>query len=183
MPSRIVSSNMGHASAATFTAFVDEHGDKLARFARLLTANPHDAEDLLQVALMRVYRHWPLALDSPLAYTKTTIVNLSKDGYRRSPRIPTPVAELGDATTEQSPDIDDAITAQARIESLLVQLPPRQRVTVVLRVLDGHSTEEVAAQMSCSEGTVKSNFARGLDRLRAIMNDESNALINSEVHS
>lgn len=181
MLSRIVLRDMGHHSEAAFTAFVDEHGDRLARLARLLVASPHDAEDLLQAALLRVYRKWDAASAAPVAYTKTTLVNLAKDGYRRSPRVPIPVDDVGAPQVE--PDIADAITAAARIEHLLSGLPPRQRVTVVLRILDGHSTEETAVLMHCSTGTVKSNLARGLDRLRASMNAEPSINVPSEVRS
>lgn len=151
-----------------FTAFVREHGDGLARFARLLSSNRHDAEDLLQVALMRVYRRWPNASASPVAYTKTTLVNLAKDGHRARP-VPRPTDDVDALSIAADPDIAAAVIAQAQIETLLANLPPRQRVTVVLRVIDGLSTEETAAQMDCSTGTVKSNLARGLERLRDLM--------------
>lgn len=151
---------------AEFSDFVQTHSDALARFARLLVANRPDAEDLLQVALLRVYRRWSAASSAPVAYTKATLVNLARDGYRRNPRIPVPVDELELHLSEHSPDIADAVTAQSRIEALLMELPARQRVTVVLRVLDGLSTDETAEIMGCSAGTVKSNLARGLERLR-----------------
>ena len=169
---------MGQQQEVEFTAFVDEYGDRLTRFAHLLVGNPHDAEDLLQAALLKVFRRWSSASAAPLAYSKTALVNLAKDGYRSRPRMPLPQADVTVDTVE--PDIAEAIAAQARIESLLAELPPRQRVTVVLRVLDGHSTDETAALMSCSTGTVKSNLARGLERLRDSL--DASASNANEVH-
>ena len=172
---------MGQQSEVAFTAFVDEYGDGLARFARLLTASPHDAEDLLQAALLKVFRRWSNAAPAPVAYTKTTLVNLAKDGYRSRSLNDLPVAEL--PHNDSAPDIAIAIAAQAQIEHLLAGLPPRQRVTVVLRVLDGHSTDETAALMSCSVGTVKSNLARGLERLRESIESSAARTPTTEVRS
>lgn len=172
---------MGPVHEAAFTAFVDEHGDQLARLARLLVADVHDAEDLLQVALLRVYKKWSAASAAPLPYAKTTIVNLAKDGYRRRPRTPIPVADIPSPGSE--PDIAVAIAAAARIEHLLAGLPARQRVTVVLRILDGHSTEETATLMHCSTGTVKSNLARGLEHLRMSIHAEQAPHIADEVRA
>lgn len=51
----------------------------------------------------------------------------------------------------------------------LGQLAPRMRAAVVLRHVDGLSTEETAHALRCSTGTVKSQTARGLERLRALL--------------
>ena len=74
-----------------FTAFVREHGDGLLRFARLLVPDAVEAEDLLQTALLRLSRRWSSGLDAPVAYTRTTLVNLAKDGARRRHLVPHPV--------------------------------------------------------------------------------------------
>jgi DNA-directed RNA polymerase specialized sigma24 family protein len=46
------------------------------------------------------------------------------------------------------------------------------RAAVVLRHWLGYDVAECAALLGCSEGTVKSQTARGLDRLRALLSDE-----------
>jgi RNA polymerase sigma factor (sigma-70 family) len=56
----------------------------------------------------------------------------------------------------------------ATILALLAALPPGMRVAVVLRYVEGLSVAETAAAMGCSEGNVKSQSARGLERLREI---------------
>lgn len=154
-----------------FVAFVREHGDSLLRFSRLLVADPAEAEDLLQVALLRLSRHWHREVDAPVAYTRRILVNLARDGFRRQHLVPLPAdGSLTLArTADPGPDLAEAIAAQQRLDALLAALPARQRATVVLRVLDGLSEAETAELLACSPGTVKSNLARGLGKLRAAL--------------
>ena len=50
-------------------------------------------------------------------------------------------------------------------------LPPRARVVVVMRYWADLSVEQVADLLGCSAGTVKSQSARGLDKLRAVLGE------------
>jgi len=59
-----------------------------------------------------------------------------------------------------------------RLRRALLQLPARQRAAVVLRHYEDLSEQDVARELGCSVGTVKSQTARGLDRLRSLMSDE-----------
>lgn len=151
-----------------FTEFVRAHADRLLRFARMLVPDAAEAEDVLQNALLRLTRHWSRKLDSPEAYVRATLVNLAKDRGRRSHLVPVPVEDRFDRPTVGA-DHADAIAARAHLDQLLAALPPRQRVTVVLRVVEGLSEAETAAIMECSPGTVKSNLARGLDKVRTAL--------------
>jgi RNA polymerase sigma factor (sigma-70 family) len=148
-----------------FAAFVRLRGDALLRYARLLVSDPAEAEDVLQVALMRVVRHWPKRLEAPEAYVRAAILNTVKDRARRRHLVPVP-AEASDHLSSDDRDYAEAVAAGARLERLLEPLPPRQRTTVVLRVIEGLSEAETATAMECSAGTVKSNLARGLDKVR-----------------
>jgi RNA polymerase sigma factor (sigma-70 family) len=136
------------------------------RYARLLTGDPIDAEDLLQTALLRLSKRWGQRIDAPVAYVRTTLVNLAKDGYRRRHLVPRPASDLLDLDVTTTPDFSEAIAAQSRLDALLAELPPRQRVTVILRIIDQLSEAETAQLLECSVGTVKSNLSRGLDKLR-----------------
>lgn len=153
-----------------FAAFVRGSGDRLLRFARLLILDPGDAEDALQVALLRLVKHWHRGIDAPEAYVRAALVNLAKDNARRRHLVPVPV-DLDKGRAEASPDHAEAYAARARLDQLLAELPPRQRISVVLRVIEGCSEAETAELMGCSKGTVKSSLARGLSRLRQVAND------------
>ena len=156
-----------------FAAFVRLRGDALLRYARLLVPDPAEAEDVLQVALMRVVRHWPKRLEAPEAYVRTAILNTVKDRARRRHLVPVP-AEASDLSSDDV-DYTEADAARARLERLLEPLPLRQRTTVVLRVIEGLSEAETAVAMDCSAGTVKSNLARGLDKVREVLVAEMNS--------
>lgn len=152
----------------SFTQFVRNHADGLLRLARLLVPDAAEAEDLLQTALLRLARHWSRRLDSPEGYARTVLVNLVRDRGRRSHLVPVPVPAVADWGAAGA-DHAEAIAARAQLDQILAVLPPRQRVTVVLRVIYDLSESETAAVMRCSAGTVKSNLARGLKRVGATL--------------
>jgi len=147
-----------------FSAFVREHGDALLRTTRLLVRDPDEAQDVLQVALLRLSRHWPV--EHPQAYLRRTLVNLCQDRGRRRHLVPEP-EEASEDRFCGVPDHADAHASQVALEQLLSSLPARQRAAVVLRVVDGLTQAEAAAALRCAPGTVASNLARGLARLRA----------------
>jgi len=149
---------------AGFTAFVREHEDALLRTSRLLVRDPGEAQDMLQVALLRLSRHWPV--EHPQAYLRRTLVNLSRDRGRRRHLVPEPAAARDEPLTGL-PDHADAHASQAALEHLLSVLPARQRAAVVLRVVERLTEAEAAAALRCAPGTVASNLSRGLTRLRA----------------
>lgn len=149
-----------------FTEFVRQRGDALTRTARLLIPDRGDAEDVVQTALLRLTRHWPVA--SPEAYVRRALVNLASDRGRRRHLVPEP-SEPREAKLSAWPDHADGHASQAFLEEVLSLLPERQRTAVVLRVIEGLSEAETASTMKCTAGTVKSNLSRGLVRLRELL--------------
>jgi RNA polymerase sigma-70 factor (sigma-E family) len=147
---------------ATFETWVAARTAALMRTAYLLTGDWQRAEDLLQTALMRCYPRWE-RIDDPEAYVRRTLV-VTYAGWRRrrwTGEVPGPLPER--------PDVTDAhAAADARTDALrlLASLPPRQRAVVVLRYYEGLSESEIAAVLGVSTGTVKSQAARALARLR-----------------
>jgi RNA polymerase sigma-70 factor (sigma-E family) len=148
-----------------FAVFVREHGDGLLRYARLLVPDQGEAEDVLQIALLRLTRHWSRQLGAPEAYVRRTLVNLAIDRGRRGHLVPHP-ATARQPVEGEVPDHADAVAARRDLDALLAILPPRQRAAVVLRVVQGLSETETATLMGTSVGTVKSNLARGLAKCR-----------------
>ena len=163
------SSVRSREAQASFEDFVYARSSSLLRTALLLTGqNRADAEDLLQIALERAYRHWPRLCRSgePERYIRRILANASTDRWRRlarRPEQPMPAAGAEPAV----PDGTAKIVDREYLLWALATLPPRQRAVLVLRYFDDMSEGETAQILGCSLGTVKSHAARALARLRA----------------
>jgi RNA polymerase sigma-70 factor (sigma-E family) len=150
-----------------FTEFVMAQRAGLLRVATLLVSGDvAKAEDVVQTALTKLYLAWPrVRPDTAVAYARRCVVNVAMD-ERRSPfsRREQVSAQLPDFAAAD-PQHGDAMAMVA----LLATLPPGMRAAVVLRYVEGFSIAEAADAMGCSEGNVKSQSARGLERLRGAM--------------
>ncbi len=162
-----------------FSAFVQARRLELLRSACLLTAgDTHRAEDLVQTALARLYVAWPRVRRSgkqAVAYTWRIVVHAHIDEVRR-PRwrrehyVAEPPDDAGPAGS-RAPDGIDGFVNGAAIRAALAGLPPRMRAAVVLRHWLDFSVEETADLLNCSQGTVKSQTAKGVARLRELLAD------------
>jgi len=156
-----------------FERFVGDTAESLLRSAYLIAWDFAEAEDLVQECLFRVARRWPRVrtMEHPAAYARTVLVHLALDQAKRRSRRR---AELADAATVllETHEDDAAVRVMGRVDAnadllrALAQLPPRQRIALVLRYFEDLPEADVASVMGCSVGTVKSTTSRGLDRLR-----------------
>lgn len=148
-----------------FEEYVRARQDALLRSARRLVPDPVDAQDLLQTALVRTFGRWEGIADKRLAdaYLRRVMINTRTEWWR--------ARRLDEVPTEQLPEpsVEDG-TGQQADRSLLMDilsvLAPKQRSVVVLRHWEQMSTEETAAALGMSAGTVKSTLHRALARLR-----------------
>jgi RNA polymerase sigma-70 factor (sigma-E family) len=149
-----------------FRDYVVARSPALLRTAYLLTGDRGEAEDLLQEALFRLSRAWRRVSESMSldAYVRRTMVNLCISRWRRR-RIRTVTVA---AVPEHWHGADDAARVSDRDEiwRALASVPPRMRAVLVLRFYEDLSEAETAAVLGCAVGTVKSQTARGLVKLR-----------------
>lgn len=157
---------MSGGDAALFDAFVRAESTSLLKLAWGLTGERGAAEDLVQVALLRVWTHWPRVRekDRAGAYARRVTVSIYLTSRRR--------LWWGERASAAPPEdaVDDAsegVVTRRAVISALSALPAKQRAVVVLRYLDDRSEAETAEALGCSAGTVKSHAARGLAALRA----------------
>ena len=148
-----------------FPTFVRDRSAALARTAFLLTADRHLAEDLVQTALAKVADRWSriAGVGDPTPYVRKVMLRTAISWRRRRTSGEVPVATMPDRGDAAATGAD----ADERLRRALRALPPRQRAVIVLRFFEDLTEAESAAALGCSVGTVKSQAARGLARLRA----------------
>jgi len=145
---------------------------RLRRFARALTRNPHDADDLVQVALERALaRAHQLRPDAALAAWVFGILRHAWiDELRARAR-----SERVFAPEESGQNVGDAGQgAQAErlsVQDAMAHLPQDQRLAVALVLIEGLSYKEAAHAMDVPIGTLTSRLARAREALQAMLGE------------
>ncbi|WP_454830089.1 RNA polymerase sigma factor [Pseudoxanthomonas wuyuanensis] len=147
---------------------------RMRRFARSLTGNPHDADDLVQTAVERALArasqwHEELGLD---AWVFGIVRNAWVDEIRsRQRRGQVFVPEAAEDRAGAAPATDQTLTMS--VETAMSRLPESQREAVALVLVEGLSYKEAAAALDVPIGTVTSRLARGREALQRMLGDES----------
>jgi RNA polymerase sigma-70 factor (ECF subfamily) len=154
-----------------FSEYVTLRWPPMLRTARLLTGDDGLAEDLVQTALEKCYVAWPRlrAREARDAYVRRTIVNVYISWQRRRswhevPQDRVPEGEAADRTAD--------VPQRSLLQQALALLPAKQRAVVVLRFYEDLSIQQVAAELNCSTGTVKSQTSDALAKLRDLLGDD-----------
>ena len=150
---------------------------RLRRFARTLARDPHDADDLVQIAVERALaRSDQLRPDSRLSSWMFGILrNAWIDEARARGRqnrlfVPEALGEnVGDGSSEAQTDLLSVQDAMAR-------LPDEQRIAIGLVLVEGLSYKEAAEIMGIPVGTLTSRLARGRETLQGLLADTTGAL-------
>lgn len=149
----------------TFDEFTEANLPSLARFAAMICADRGLAEDVVQEVLLRVHGRWTEIdrLAHPEAYVRRMIVNEYLSWRRKWARVvPTAVVPEDGLVADPTDQLGD----RAQLATEIARLPRRQRVVVVLRYYGGLTDAEIAADLGCSPGTVRSHLSRALAGLR-----------------
>ncbi|MFG1649127.1 SigE family RNA polymerase sigma factor [Micromonospora sp. NPDC049275] len=149
-----------------YLAFVESNQHRLLRAAFLICGNRHQAEDLLQDALLKLALRWTSVRDGdPAAYVRTILYRDAVSWWRRRRR-----EWLSAAPPEQvAPDRDGAL--RLTLHDALGLLPPRQRAVLVLRYYEDLTEVATAEALGVTVGTVKSQCHMALRRLREVAPD------------
>ena len=147
-----------------FTSYVAQRRLQLFRAACLLCGDPHQAEDIVQDALARLYAAWPRASRAGNidGYARRIIINSHLNQVRRPWRRERAAATLGERPATFHLPTEDLQVMWAAVGNL----PLGQRTVVVLRHYLGLSVEETATDLGISVGTVKSQTSDALAALR-----------------
>ena len=128
----------------------------MARLAAAIAGSQTEGEEIAQEAFLVIHQRWD-QIENPAGYLRAVVTNRAighlrrQKLERRQPPAPAAVAEM--------PELDETWAA-------LATLTERQRAVLVLRFYEDLSEAQIAEVLGCRPGTVKSNLARGLDRLR-----------------
>lgn len=154
---------------AEFEAFVAARSGALLRFARMVTADSPDAEDVLQAALAGAFRHRRrLAASDAQRYVRRSVVNAQANRWNRRLWRERAVPIAPDLPEDDRTGwVDDRMWAVAALRAL----PPRQRAVLVLRYFYDLDEAAIAAELGVARGTVKSQASKALASLRAAHGD------------
>ncbi|MEU5664865.1 SigE family RNA polymerase sigma factor [Streptomyces longwoodensis] len=153
--------------ADEFLEFAAGSGGHLYRSACLLTSgDTHLAEDLVQETLSRMYALWGRIsrIDNPAAYAQTVLVRTFLTQRRRYSASERPLADVPELPVPHG--ADDPALRLALLQALR-ELPPKDRVVVMLRYWEDRTVEETADAMNVSAIAVRSRSSRALAKLRA----------------
>jgi RNA polymerase sigma-70 factor (sigma-E family) len=144
----------------TFDEFFDRHADEMVSLARLITGSVESAEEIAQDAFTVVYQRWDSVRD-PVPYLRSTVINRSRSHVRR--------VVVGREKLRSIPhDVQEVALAEPdlALRRALSTLNERQRTAVVLRFWADWSETQIASELGCRNGTVKSLLSRSLEQLR-----------------
>lgn len=152
-----------------FRDFVAARWQPLLRTAWSLTGDWALAEDLVQTALAKTWPRWTSIRrsDDPDVYVRRVLVTTYATWWRRKWRGELPTEQLPEPGSEL-PRADSAEETVLRhtLQQALATLPRRQRAVVVLRYVEDFSEADTAALLGVTVGTVKSQAAKALTKLR-----------------
>lgn len=161
------------ADRAGFTEYVVARRPLMYRTAWVLTGDHHRAEDLVQQVLTKLYVAWPRVeqMTSVDGYVRAMLVNANLDrvrGRREHVGLDGLDGHEGSDRLAATAPVTDS-DALLDLRDALAELAPGQRRVVVLRHLWGLSVEETATTLGLAPGTVKSQTADAVRRLRALL--------------
>lgn len=145
------------------TAMVERWGDMVWRLALARTANRQDAEDVFQEVFLRFFRSEQKLTDDThrkawlIRCTVNRCNSLLASPWRKK-TVPLELAEQVGVEDEHR-----------EVYAAVLSLPPKYRAPIHLFYAEGMTVAEIAAALSLSEGTVKSQLSRGRELLRTML--------------
>lgn len=147
---------------------------RLRRFARALTRNPHDADDLVQLALERALARADQL--RPDAAAAGWLFGILRNAWLDELRARSRRAQIF-APEEAGQNVGDLGAATQAdllsVQNAMARLPDEQRLAVALVLVEGLSYKEAAHVMEVPIGTLTSRLARGREALQAMLGEQS----------
>ncbi|MFQ5569220.1 MAG: RNA polymerase sigma factor [Rhodothermales bacterium] len=160
-----------------FRLLVEKYEAEIAATVVSMLGPSAEVDDVVQEVFIRFYQ----ALDrfrgdaAVSTYLKRIAINRSLDVLRRRKRLLSRFLSRDDDTRhvpEQTVQTEAQIDARERarlVHEAIQALPPKHRAVVVLRMIEGYSTEETAEILGIAYGTVLSRLSRAHARLKTLL--------------
>jgi RNA polymerase sigma-70 factor, ECF subfamily len=159
-----------------FDLIVERNRRPIYQLCYRFVGNHEDASDLSQDVFLRAYRGLRrFRGQSSLAtwlYRIGVNVCLNRVSARTVPSEPIADRQFVDAGAESASERLLRAERGARVRSAIAQLPPKQRATLILRMYQEMSHQEIAGVLGGSVGAVKANFFHALGNLRKLLGHE-----------
>jgi RNA polymerase sigma-70 factor (ECF subfamily) len=166
-----------HATLDRLREQIVEFLPRLRRFARTLARDPHDADDLVQIAVERALaRSEQLRPDSSLSswmfgILRNAWIDETRTRGRRN-RLFAP-EEMGENVSDAA---SEALSETLSVQDAMARLPEEQRMAIGLVLVEGLSYKEAAEIMGIPVGTLTSRLARGREALQTLLADTTGAV-------
>lgn len=149
---------------STVVTLVEQRGDALGRYARLLCGSADEAADLVQDALVKTFGRLSngFTVAGAEAYVRRAILTTYLDGGRRRSRWRRIAHLTAEPTTVEAADP----TVRLDLIDELKRLSPRERACIVLRYFEDLKVDDIASELGISSGAVKRYLSDGLSKLQ-----------------
>jgi RNA polymerase sigma factor (sigma-70 family) len=150
---------------ASFELFYQSERDGLFANLNQMTRDPHEAEELMHDAFLKVWQRWGRVrhMDRPAGYLHRTALNEFRTRYRRAA-----IAKRVLGLTSECDPLED-VEGRDRVHRALASLTVRQRAAVILTELLDYTSEEAGRFLGVRSGTVRGLAHHGRDALRKTM--------------
>ncbi|HEV7613315.1 MAG TPA: sigma-70 family RNA polymerase sigma factor [Steroidobacteraceae bacterium] len=146
---------------------------RLRRFARNLTRNPHDADDMVQIAIERaITRADQRQPDARLDGWMFKIVRNAWIDEVRSRGRRDKIFAPEEAGEHIGSDVIEQEVTLMSVQAAMLGLPEEQRVAVSLVLIEGLPYKEAAGVLEVPIGTLTSRLARGRAALQVLLGGE-----------
>jgi RNA polymerase sigma factor (sigma-70 family) len=160
----------GTAGRAAFDQLAAHFGPAAVRWARLILADDHAAQDAAQEGLLQAYQHIA-QLRQPSNFSAWLRQIVVHQAYRQLRTPDEPALNEDENSTPASPYADPAETLEAhdrnhRLRAALNSLPQGERAVAQLFYYDDYSQQEIAQRLQLPLTTVKKRLQYARERLR-----------------
>jgi RNA polymerase sigma-70 factor (sigma-E family) len=166
---------------AEFVEFAEARLPRFQRLAHQLCGDVDHADDIVQLALTRMYTHWSKvrSADNVDAYARSVVVRTFLAQQRLAWARVVLLDRLPDRPAEDDGSIDDRLLVQAALQ----RISPKLRAVLILRFVHDLSVAETAATLGCAEGTVKRRTFDAVNALRRVLGHATFPAVAADVRT